>query len=207
MELFVEAQPRTGEATARVFKASKKWNEMEATWFKASSSDWWNDEGGDFNSSMITSFDAPSNATNKWQEFDVTQAIQEFINNPDENHGFHLYMNVTMVTLEYVSSESSKEDKRPKLTVEYDATGVINQTYLKEEAINIHNVNNEYRIKVPFDGNSIVSVYGLSGKMLSQFNTSSTTKTYTIPVSLKPGIHVVKINNNGRSFIKKLKVN
>lgn len=207
MELFVEAQPRGGIATARVFKASKEWNEMEATWFKASSSDWWSDEGGDYNNSMITSFEAPSNAVNKWQEFDVTDAIQEFIKSPNDNYGFHLYMNVTMVTYEYVSSESSKKDKRPKLTIEYDATDIMTHSQLKSNGIKIKKINDEYQISVPFNDKTTVSIYGVNGKMLTKFDIASSKKTHAIPLSLNPGIHLVKVQNKGKCFIKKLQVN
>lgn len=208
MELFVEAQPRYGPATARLYRVSSDWDEMSATWFKSNSSNWWNDEGGDFNSNMITSFDAPASATNKWQEFDITELIQDFIKNPENNYGVHLYMNVTMVTYEYVSSESSKKDKRPKLTIDYNeptAISVVNK--YSDKKLEIIKTENYLKISVPFEGNSLISVFNLNGKLISRFNIKGKNSIVKTQTSFKAGTYIIKANNGNNSIFNKFTIN
>jgi len=204
MKMWVEGQPRTGTADANVYHASKEWNEMEATWFKANSSDWWNDEGGDRDNAIVSTCPIPNNATNKWEEWDVTSSIQEFINNPESNLGFHFFMSVTMVTVEYTSSESNNKQNRPMLILETATAINANKQSIVNDQIRLTKMAGSYQLFVPFAGASSVKVYDVKGTQLAQFTTSQTAKWHALPDGLKPGVHILRINNNGKSFVKKL---
>lgn len=205
LELYVEAQPRSGSATSNVYLASTPWDENGATWFNASADKLWDTVGGDYAKDTIDGFDFPSDAIDQWQEFDVTTAIQEFIANPDLNLGFHFFMSVAMVTLEYVSSESSKSDKRPKLTITYDATDINQTTSFKSDFLSIKKVSNSYMMSVPYSGYSEVSIYNVGGKLLSKFNIDGTVKLHKINNPINPGIHIVKIKNRGNRIVEKIR--
>ncbi len=203
LELYVEAQPRTGAATANLYRASKEWVENEATWFKASESDWWDKEGGDFGPEVEASSEIPSNAVNKWEGFDVTSLVQDFVENPGSNYGFHLYMSVTMVTVEYVSSESGKTDKRPKLTLDL-STGIYNDVVVSKKQIRLRQTSGSYSIYLPFSGSSVVGIYDVKGKELTTFTSLKSNNWYKIPGSIKPGTHIVRISNQGKNIVKRL---
>jgi hypothetical protein len=203
MEMYVEGQPRTGSATANVYLVSKDWIELEATWFKASSSDWWDEEGGDFEPKIEASCEIPSNATGKWEEWDVTSCIQNFIDNPETNFGFHFFMNVTMVTVEYTSSESNNQQNRPKLTIE-TATAIENSPKKSNELIRLIKTADSYLVYLPFTSNSSVKVYDVKGKQIASFNTLRYGEWHRLPNSIKPGVHIIKINNKEKSIVKKL---
>ncbi len=204
LELYVEAQPRSGNATANLYAVSKAWKEMEATWFRASSSSRWSKEGGDFDSKIEASFDFPSSATNKWQEFDVTSLVQEFVKNPETNLGFFLFMSVAMVTLEYVSSESNKTTNRPKLTLDIDNVGISNNNAQKSDQIRLSKISDSYFMLLPCSGQSQIKIFDLRGKVLSSFSLQKSNQWQKLPAEIVPGMHIVHINNRSRNFIKKV---
>lgn len=205
LELYVEAQPRTGSATSNLYAASKEWNEMEATWFMATESDWWEEEGGDFKNDAASSFDFPSNAINKWHDFDVTDIVQKFIDSPESNFGFHFKMSVAMVTLEYVSSESGKKEYRPKLTLDIDQTGIsTKQSTTKYDDIRLSKLSDSYALYLPYSGSNTISIYDVKGKLLSWFVASKGNRWQMLPVSIGQGIHIVRIHNKEKEIFKKI---
>ena len=176
---------------------------METTWFKATNSDWWDKEGGDYEPKIVATCDIPSNAVRKWEEWDVTTSIQEFIDNPSSNLGFHFFMSVTMVTVEYTSSESSDRQHRPKLTIE-TATGINTKKPVVNEQIKLSKTGDTYLLYLPIAGNSSVRVYDVMGKQVAAFNTSNSGEWYRMPNTIKPGVHVVKISNRNQNVVRKL---
>ncbi len=204
LEMFVEAQPRTGSADANLYEATQEWVENEANWFKASSSDWWDDEGGDFEGTVQATAAIPSNAVNQWQEFDVTDLVQKFIEDPESNFGFHLKMSVAMVTVEYVSSESDKVDKRPKLTVNYDGTGNVFTETVNHKNFDVSNVSGAYKMYNPFSGNSQVKIFNVLGREIASFSTTQSHQWHNLPVSIQSGVHIFTVTNNGKKLVKRV---
>ena len=204
LEVYVEAHPISGSGITNVHAVSREWNETEVTWNKATDSDWWDGAGGDYNSDVEASFPFTSNAVGTWQDFDVTSLVQDFVDNPGSNYGFFLYMNSVMVAIEYTSSESNNTDERPKLTVVTDDVGIINDHNILNELFKLIKTQESYMMFIPFSGNSNVSIYDVKGKQLARFNTSKSNQWHRIPGSITPGIHIVRINNQGKNIVKKL---
>jgi hypothetical protein len=58
--------------------------------------------------------------------FDVLDAVQEFVEYPEENFGFMIVNTRKTQEVDFYSSEYTNEKQRPKLTITYDAaTGVM----------------------------------------------------------------------------------
>lgn len=205
LEMYVEATPDAGTATARLYAVAKSWKEAEATWYKASSSIDWDSEGGDYESTEIASFPISSTSAKKWQSFDATALVKEFVKNPEKNFGFFLYMNNVMVTIEYSSSQSATTANRPKLTVTYEETGIQNNNFSTSHGqFELKRVSGSYLIKVPFSGNHCVGIYDARGALLASVTASQSDRWYELPSSIQPGIHLVRINGNESNIAKKV---
>lgn len=203
LELYVEGQPRKGSATSNLYTASKEWKEMEANWFKASKEEWWSNEGGDYDPGIKASFDFPSNAVGKWHDFDVTELVQGFIDNPETNFGFHFFMSVAMVTLEYTSSESPNKGNRPKLILDI-ATGIQSNTIVSKEQVRIVKTNSSYQFFVPFSNTSEITMYGMNGKQLVAITTHGTQKWYQLPGIINNGVYLLRIAHGGKNSVQKI---
>jgi len=91
-----------------------------------------------------------------WEEFDVTNAVKEMIAGTSENNGFLFRCKETGTDLGITmrSSEASQQEYRPKLTITYESSGIIQQK--------IHGKiipAKEYKI----------TVYNLQGKEISSY--------------------------------------
>ena len=107
LSVYSVAQPRPGDAKIYVHRVARAWNEHEANWFEASDGVPWTDEGGDIEGAF-----AEYQTTTEieiWNSVDITSYVKDAIENPDGNFGIMLYMEVTMLTVEYASSENYSE--------------------------------------------------------------------------------------------------
>jgi hypothetical protein len=123
LQLYSPAQPRPGAGTIRAYKLSRPWTPDEATWFNASSGAKWSAVGGDFSATPAASLDYGTQL-NVWHTLDVTQAVRDFIADPASNFGLLLMLDPSMLTVAYVSSEGTRADQRPKLTITFSNAGV-----------------------------------------------------------------------------------
>ncbi len=119
MSLYSMAQPRPGDAKIYVHRISRSWDEETANWFEASDGVDWSDEGGDFENAFADF--QTTDEIEVWNKVDVTEYVKDAIENPDDNFGLLLFMEVIMITVEYASSEHGTKENRPKLTLKLKA--------------------------------------------------------------------------------------
>ncbi len=140
-----------------------------------------------------------------WIDFDITATIQGFIKDSIENHGFifGVYMEARYMTV--YSSEENNASLRPKLFITYDndPVGIVNKTTPLCKDIRFKKACGSYSIHVPFITPQSVSIYDLSGSKIASFNTNGNTHWYTIPKTVSPGMHVVRIPTPEGIVIKK----
>ena len=98
-----------------VFRLTKDWSESSVKWNTP-----WSTNGGDFSTPALAS--SNNSSYNVWEDYDVTSAVKDMIENSGNNYGF-IFKFDSMTPKKGVSiwsSESSQEDKRPKLTITYE---------------------------------------------------------------------------------------
>ena len=121
-----------------------------------------------------------------WEEFDVTDAVKEMVAGTRENNGFLFRCKETGTDLGITmrSSEASEQEFRPKLTITYESSGIIQQK--------IHGKiipAKEYRVKV----------FNLQGKEITSYVIKDIKK---LDKMLPVGVNIVKINNQKLKIIK-----
>ena len=112
-----------------IFKVTRAWSEEEADWNNASYGQQWSKEGGDYSSQAVAKVTAwPRSNGKTWMPFDVLDAVQEFVENPEENFGFMIVNTRKTQEVDFYSSEYTNKEQRPKLTITYDydeETGIV----------------------------------------------------------------------------------
>lgn len=188
---------------------------MEVTWNNAMKDSPWemypashNDDtfalmnGGDIE---IDPVDAPlSKTADEWQEFNVTSAIKDFIENPENNNGFTIRSSAEQCPHSYFSSDQEDKSKRPKLTFRTSTpiTNILigNST----NGIFIKTINKDLEVSVPFKNPYDIKIFSLNGKKVVNL-TNNTKKTILINNSqLNSGINIISINYNGNQSNFKL---
>ena len=121
-----------------------------------------------------------------WEEFDVTDAVREMLAGTRENNGFMFRCKETGTDLGITmrSSEASEQEFRPKLTITYETSGIINQ-----KAHGKIIPAKEYKI----------TVYNLQGK---EINSYAIKDIKILDKMLPAGVNIVTINNQKLKIIK-----
>jgi uncharacterized repeat protein (TIGR01451 family) len=115
-----------GRSICLAYPVSRTWEEMEATWIKATNLDDWGREGCD----DTTSDRSPISTTDdheglhereRWYTWDVSSAVERWVRNPASNQGLFVQQVDTDALGEYDIRESEwpAPELRPYLAVEY----------------------------------------------------------------------------------------
>ncbi|OHB70077.1 MAG: hypothetical protein A2V70_16980 [Planctomycetes bacterium RBG_13_63_9] len=104
--------------TADVHRLTESWSEMSATWNSRDSSNDWSSPGGDFSSTAIATTTLGS-STGTWQEWDVTDLVQDWLAGTYTNHGLLVKSSevASQTWSAFYSSEYYVTTRRPYLDV------------------------------------------------------------------------------------------
>lgn len=163
-----------GQCVKYLYTVTQEWEENTVVW----------DSKPAISSTSITQCD--NTDVPAWEEFDVTDAVKEMRAGTHENNGFLFRCKETGTDLGITmrSSESSEQDYKPKLTVTYASSGIIQQK--------IHGKiipAKEYKVKV----------FNLQGKEITSYVIKDIKK---LDKMLPVGVNIVKINNQKLKIIK-----
>lgn len=126
-----------------VHRITTNWIESEATWTNATTTIPWSAVGGDYgseigiwlgNTNLATNITSATTSANFWLDFDVTNIVQYWKENPSENYGFlvRLYPNSheeTLTNIEYkINSNRLNIDTYPNTPQLLIAYNVANST-------------------------------------------------------------------------------
>jgi len=170
-----------GDGHASVHRVTTEWVENEATWTNATTTTNWNSVGGDFdntvrrwigNTNLVTNFTSGTTSAHFYMDFDVTDIVQYWKENPTENYGFivKLHPNAneasTNIVYEINSSRLDLADgfnNRPELLIAYNVQNTTGPSpYVKFETPETNSVVVGTSVNVSatsyVSGGSVVSV-------------------------------------------------
>lgn len=211
-----------------LFTISREWNVSEVTWINADKDTKWENTdlntkffspgeqdtvispgGGDYNPECIAT--TKYTELNKWEHHDVTNAMKEIIKDSDSFYGFLVKQLVYLRTRDlrssgrvYNSSEAEEVDKRPKLTITYKSTSVVNNFLVNNlnNNILIRKTTEAFKIYVPFENNYRVTIIDLKGKRILSFN-GNKKQWFEIPAnSITSGMHIICVNTGEETAFK-----
>jgi hypothetical protein len=107
-----------------------------------------------------------------WVKFNVLSGVKEFVKNPAVNFGLLVINTAGAQEIDFISSENTKSDLRPKLTVSYSAPAIIKSPVVAGGAPSGLKISARHRA-VLMEGSGIsspveVTVYRPDGKRLSR---------------------------------------
>ncbi len=183
-----------------IFLLTKDWDESTVLWNTP-----WTTGGGDFSTPALASNN--NSSYNVWEDYEITSAIKDMVENGENNNGF-IFKFDSMTPKKGVaiySSESSVEDKRPKLSITYETATEISSFSAKQHIqIQIQKTAESYMINVPQLQNYTVSMYDLKGKQLNSFAANGSKQWYTIPTPETTGLHVISISHAGKTYTRRI---
>jgi dienelactone hydrolase len=111
-----------------VYQLTRDWKQDEATWYQATDENTWATAGAeaiplDRLPSPITTLLLEPSDRNQYVRYDVTQAVQDWVNDPSSNKGLLLQggpANPRPTGYYLTSSDSSIRERRPRLEVTYE---------------------------------------------------------------------------------------
>jgi hypothetical protein len=103
-----------------VYEISRSWNDSQATWTNATTSETWQSPGGDFASQPIATASHPTVFDSSWDNYDVTAAARNFLSGAAPNYGVMIVIKPGSAEgLAWHSSQYAVDSLRPKLVITY----------------------------------------------------------------------------------------
>ena len=129
LELYMTWRSNAGSAYFSPYQVIRAWNEMEASWLKATSVTQWdqagcNDTSTDRFGSATDKDQPPPDIVNVWVTLDVTEMVRNWAASPASNRGIFLHdEGGNSVEYDFASSEHADVTIHPKLVIEYWPSG------------------------------------------------------------------------------------
>ncbi len=120
LHLYAWYRSQAFSITAHAYKVRKPWIEGEATWNKATSSSFWSIAGCQDPLADYDPAQSDSTAlvyTEKWYTWDLTDMVQEWVDNPASNEGVLIVGEGGGNEYQFRTSESPSADVRPYLVI------------------------------------------------------------------------------------------
>lgn len=129
LQLYTTGQSNSAWMCARPYAVLRPWVDSQATWNRATSSELWATPGCNGLGTDRESTGAEEvwlKYSNTWYSFDVTDMVQSWVLDPDNNFGLVMKSTCNMAeSVEYrmAAANHSSTGARPKLVVEYTLEG------------------------------------------------------------------------------------
>ncbi len=190
-----------------ILKVNDNWDENIVTWEKATAEKDWITKGGDVGVTYEGFFDNEANGSNRWELYDISNAIRDLYEDPQKNFGF--VIDFLQKDLHFYHSSEYELDKtlRPKLTLTYENNvEKIQQNFIYNAStpgFNIIDYSDQIKINALKENITFsVSIYSLSGKCL--FSKKRNRETAVInKKAIGAGIGILRIRSQNGAFIQK----
>lgn len=193
MKLFCTAQPRPGAATINMFQIKTTWEESSVNW-----NGWVVPNHNTDKDGFVGSYEYYEDL-NTWHSADVLTAVQSWVANPSTNLGLELWMEPTMLTVSYASSEHATVENRPTLVIETAPTSIKSLTNNSiQRPISIVTKGKLVSLSATYAGSYQVELFSLSGKKLfDQSVVIGSDLKHSIDLSSTPaGMAVMRVSSN-----------
>lgn len=192
-----------------VYTPSKDWTNI-ATWADYDVGQKWDNAGGDFSETPIITIQIKKSPLQTWFEFDVTDAVKEYVKNPSTYKGFIIAIpggeDVTLEgsldnNNEMVSSEATdKPDFTPRLEVTFSVTDIAqHNTLMTKQVQNVFVNHGIATIKFKKRAHRVLSLITVDGTVLNRLQ--RTQSVYSFPVDNASGIYFIKIIEGGQQNV------
>lgn len=179
------------------YALERDWQENSVTWNTP-----WQNPGGAFSEPPV--FINTNTKKNVWEDYDVTSAIKDIVENSGENYGFLFRFDnhTPAYGVMLASSEYTDESKRPKLTVKYDInTEIKNQDLENGNQIMVTRTPVSVMVYMPFAGSCSIS--DLHGRQIGSFHATHSNQWYQLSEPLSSGMHIISIMHKGEKVVGK----
>jgi hypothetical protein len=140
-----------------------------------------------------------------WERFDVTSQVKAWITNPSGNWGFLIKFNDNdRRGIMVYSSESKETDKRPKLVINSDITGIVAKAgSVGPSPIKLSRAGNSLRLELPAtSGWETATVFGLDGRKIAGVRMQKNKVVYRIDGSFAGGAFIVRLHSSSSEMVK-----
>lgn len=201
-ELSFYTKAKTGNAEGMaengpksIYKLLSQWDEAIVNWEDATGSSKWNVPGGEFAASALDN--NTSMQINVWEDYDVTVCVQEYVQNPLTNNGLILMFDDSMELygVDFVCSENSSQERRPKLTIEYEEASGI-KAYIesiKNNLIILNDINCLKSVCSSLPEVHQIVIQNSRGQMVAVIKSDLVNRLSTVVNSLQSGIHFISL--------------
>lgn len=210
-------EPPVEPMECSLFTLTKSWNVDEVTWSNADANTKWENTdlntvsninpngvvgGGDYSRDNYTT--TMTVDTNQWQNYDVTQAMKDIIENNIPYYGFLVKPYLECKGRYYNSSENNAIEKRPKLEITYKSTDIIHHgSPIKCEDRKVSILYKSHSIIVTIPAIKISTLYFYDARGVQQYQYSGNGNSVVrIPKKsiLKGKIYLVHVKGENRNL-------
>lgn len=190
-------------STGKLHTLTKDWDYKKVTWDNATGSVKWSTPGGDKSFNVVLEKKFASNESGKWVDFTVTQAVKQFITSPEKNFGFLLIPTGSADdVLNFESSESSQQDKRPKLKITYTATSVKTHDVSAIAVNNVKIMPNMLVISMPSAARRTISLIEMNGSTVLKA-ASSKQQVRLDTAHMPAGMYILTVTEGAQVYKRK----
>lgn len=193
---FYDSLPEVG-GVSYIMKAAKPWDKNTVTWFQASTGIKWDQVGGDYVGSPVSSIVCKPDATSSWVEYTVATAIDEFLKSPQSNNGFIILFNSTDRLDCYSSDYIPDTALRPKLVVTYTTDSPIKTLFKKDTGglLVITVVHQGRMLKISAHSRAMytTTIHSVTGALIARHRWYGTQHLMRLPASLADGVIIVSV--------------
>ncbi len=184
----------------------------------------WSTPGGDYDALFGDTCWFTESPVNTWMEYDITEMVQFFVDDPGRNHGVmlrpamdnpqdsHKNLGTDTVYQGYVfvsaKPESNLQQYKPQVIIEYGATGVPGTEgvplSVKTNRIQAVQKGNMLHILSPAAG--LCSISDCQGRAVATTAIDQKEVWKTIPLTFGNGVYILRVVSNSKTFKRKVSV-
>ena len=210
---FLEGDTGDSEEYAcSLYVMAKPWKASEVNWHNATSTETWDQLDLDtryYDADLQDTVEYPgggdrlfpcaavapvASLNHPWESFTVTDAVKKYVKNPGSFCGLLLKPYLGNIGRWYASSDHAEQAKRPKLTIKYSGTGIIDK--VKQMSLNTIRIKGKgVLVFIPLSNQYQVSIMDLKGRLIHSF-AGTGQSWYAIPAEhLIDGINIICAKN------------
>ncbi len=177
----------------------QQWDESSVSWKTAKSGTNWSKSGGYFSTLAVASVELDPDASGKWHEFDVTKTINDFLSGSRDNFGFIVKAkNGEVDIVQFESSESSDQQKRPKLVLTVESSSINRRVNaLISSQFTLSRIDGSYVINTPAANVKTVELIGVNGRVVAS-QVSREQVIYFDTHRVPAGLYLLNVYRSGK---------